>query len=443
MMAAPTNDFRARYRLTRKLGEGGMGVVWEGVEIATNRPCAVKLVRPESNELETRRRVLQEAELLKQISHPNIVRIFAIDSCEGAPAIVMELLRGETLADLLERRRYLSIGQSAAILTRVAAAVKAAHDAGVIHRDLKPDNVFLCMDDAGIADVRVLDFGVAKKVEAAPDKLTKTGTLIGTPYYMSPEQAAGERALDGRSDTWAVAVMAFECITGQMPVTGENYGQLLSRLIRHEVTRLSELRPDLPADLVEAIDNSLSPRDQRPGVDVLSQTLSRYADAVIAPPAMAPPVMQAENRMTDTVAIRPEAEPESRGLPRTVTIGLAAFGVVALLTFVGGFVAHSRHGRAAGQGAPASVSIAADTGAVSTPPASTEPTAASTPSAQESPPTPTPPPSGSVEAATAQVASTTTSIKPASSARPSGSAHRAPSASAGRLQGGVAGDVPF
>ena len=202
--------------------------------------------------------------MLRQVAHPNIVATYdvAMDD-DGTPAIIMELLQGESLADRLGRQRYLSIGQTSAILARVAAGVHAAHGLGVVHRDLKPDNVFLRTNASGATDVRVLDFGVAKRTELSPEKLTETGTLVERPITCRQSRLPA-RGVDERTDVWAMSVIAFECVTGGMPVIAENYGQLLSALIRHDVRKLGEVRPDPPADFAAAIDAGLAERQRRP-----------------------------------------------------------------------------------------------------------------------------------------------------------------------------------
>jgi eukaryotic-like serine/threonine-protein kinase len=273
-----------RFRLVRLLGEGGMGVVWEVIEVSTGQRRAAKFIRDEDRSELMVRRLLKEAQAVSAIQHPNVVRVaeVAIDD-DGTPVIVMEFLEGETLGERLEREGCLGVGQTAAIMLCVVSALRAAHAAGVIHRDLKPDNIFLTVEAHGRMDVRVLDFGIAKHSSLQKDSLSVTGTLLGTPLYMSPEQAAGERDLDARTDIWSIAIILFECLTGATPVDGDNFGQILTRLIRHDVPRLSVVRPDLPAALVALVDGSLVVRaDRNADLAPMQATLLQYADAAIA-----------------------------------------------------------------------------------------------------------------------------------------------------------------
>ena len=179
-----------RFRLVRAIGEGGMGVVWEGIEERTGTRRALKFIRDEERSPLTEKRLLREAEATSAIRHPNIVRIDEVAADDdGTPVIVMEFLEGESLGQRLEREGVLPLGQAAAIVQRIVAALRAAHAAGVVHRDLKPDNVFLAQEPSGQVDVRVLDFGIAKQFNLPADSLTVTGSIVGTPLYMSPEQA--------------------------------------------------------------------------------------------------------------------------------------------------------------------------------------------------------------------------------------------------------------
>jgi serine/threonine-protein kinase len=283
MRAAASFVLGDRYRLVKLIGEGGMGVVWHAVSTRSGENRAIKFVR-EDAEPSSVARFVREAEALRGVVHPNVVRTYEVASEDGMPAIVMELLEGESLGERLERERVLSLGQTAAILGRVASAVGGAHAAGIVHRDLKPDNIFICTNGEE-GDVRVLDFGVAKQLSSVQEKLTETGTLVGTPLYMSPEQAAGEKELDPRTDVWSLCVIAFECLTGTMPATGDNYGQVLARLIRGDVKKVADARPDLPRGFTEAVDAGLVERDRRPPLAELAEAFRTYADSYIEAPA--------------------------------------------------------------------------------------------------------------------------------------------------------------
>jgi serine/threonine protein kinase len=438
MRASGDHAISGRFQLVRQLGEGGMGVVWEAVDVASGQPRAIKLVRPETTDGTAYQRFVREAEALRGVAHGNVVKIFEIArDDDGAPAIVMELLRGESLAARIEREKTLSVGQTCAILSRVTAAVATAHAAGIVHRDLKPDNVFIVADGAGGVDVRVLDFGVARKIESEPDKLTKTGTLIGTPFYMSPEQASGLKDLDGKSDVWSLAVMAFECLTGKMPIKAENYGQLLMQIVTVKTIKLASVRPDLPKPILDAIDGAFAERETRIDIAQLSAALVALADPHIAPPPVAAPAPISTRTLVIATPSTPQAvtsptivEPASP--PRSSAgVGIAA-GVLFVLA-VGG----------------AGAIYLTRTKAVQTPPPpiTTTTTTAATPSAEPIAPSAS---ASSVDTAASASASGSASAsasskkgRPKPPASGAASGHATPPATGDRLQGGVGGNVPF
>ncbi|MDI3290293.1 serine/threonine-protein kinase [Polyangium sp. 15x6] len=207
-----------RYRLLRPLGEGAMGIVWEAEHIATSRRVAVKVLRVPSES--HRHRLRREARFCGAIAHRNVVEVYdAGDTESGEPYLVMQLLHGETLADLLRRRRRLEQPEAARIGRDIARALAAAHARNVIHRDLKPSNVFLHQEPGtdGVV-VKVLDFGVAKQLDADDTLVTERNGVVGTPAYMSPEQLASPHDVDTRTDVWSLGVVLFEMLTGVRPV---------------------------------------------------------------------------------------------------------------------------------------------------------------------------------------------------------------------------------
>ncbi len=222
--APPT--IAGRYRLISKIGEGGMGSVWRAEHLTLGSDVAIKLIEPTYAEnQEIRARFMREAQAAAQLRSPHVVQIFDYGVDGETPFIAMELMEGESLADRLRERARLSPAETSRIVTEVARALGKAHEAGIIHRDLKPDNIFLVKnDDAEIA--KVLDFGIAKKTSFGAEGagMTSTGAVLGTPYYMSPEQAEGLKDLDHRTDIWSLAVIAYECILGVRPFGGETLG---------------------------------------------------------------------------------------------------------------------------------------------------------------------------------------------------------------------------
>ena len=211
-----------KYRLSRPLGRGSMGTVWAAVNQATSREVAVKLLLESSPDL--RHRLQREAHSYGALQHPNVIDIYDVAETEGGePFLVMELLSGETLAQLLAQRRRLESLEAARIALQAARALAAAHTIGIVHRDLKPANIFMHVPP-GAADpiVKVLDFGVAKHVGGDDGFRTVAGGLVGSPAYMSPEQARADRAIDHRSDIWSFGVVLFQMLTGVRPFTGES-----------------------------------------------------------------------------------------------------------------------------------------------------------------------------------------------------------------------------
>ncbi len=253
-MAAPVRTYSAyepgvivaqKFQLVRVLGEGGMGSVWVAKNLALDVHVALKLIRAELSRsvpgLEER--LLQEARAAASIEHPGVIKIFDFGLTElSDPFIAMELLHGESLGGTVARRGKLNPVRAVQTLLPITEALLAAHERGVVHRDLKPDNIFLARTAAGRLEPKVLDFGIAKfdQKSAAPS-LTSVGTVLGSPAYMSPEQARGESDVDGRTDVWALCVVLYEVITGHLPFYGENYNQLLYAILDGQPKTFSEL----------------------------------------------------------------------------------------------------------------------------------------------------------------------------------------------------------
>ena len=240
-----------RYEIVRRIGEGGMGAVYEARHTVIGKRVAVKVLLEKFLEKpELVARLLQEARLASSIGHENIVDVtdFGTTS-DGRAFVVMEFLEGESLAQLVIRDAPLPIERSLRIARQIASALGAAHDKGIVHRDVKPENVYLVR--RGEADfVKVVDFGVSKAVhtrEEGPEwqRLTRTGMVLGTPLYMSPEQARGGEDIDARADIWAVGVLLYECLTGEVPFRAHNYLGVISQVLTEEAPPPSRLRPEL------------------------------------------------------------------------------------------------------------------------------------------------------------------------------------------------------
>jgi serine/threonine protein kinase len=240
-----------KYRLTRQLGRGGMGTVWEGVHETLGTRVAVKIIESDHVQSpESLRRFENEAHAAARLQSKYVVEVYDHGvMADGRAFIVMQYLQGEPLERRLERLGRLSPRETARIVLQVCRALSKAHAVNIVHRDLKPDNVFLVWDEEDGADiVKVVDFGIAKFTDLTSEAAgTHTGSLLGTPFYMSPEQARGLRSVDHRSDLWSVGVIAFRCLVGRLPFEGESVGDVLVKLCTAPIPVPSEIVPDLPA----------------------------------------------------------------------------------------------------------------------------------------------------------------------------------------------------
>ncbi|MEM6995689.1 MAG: serine/threonine-protein kinase [Myxococcota bacterium] len=229
-----------RYALRRPIGRGGMGAVWEAEHTTLGTPVAVKLMRPEIAATERgRARFLREARAAASLRSPTVVQILDYGVHEEIPYLAMELLEGESLRERLVRKGTLTPGEATAILGPVCRALTRAHAAGIVHRDLKPDNIFIVADGEG-EHVKVLDFGIAKAADDGLDVQTKSGAMMGTPYYMSPEQARNASDAEPRSDLWSVAVIAYECLVGRRPFDADSLPALSVQILVGEIPRPSQ-----------------------------------------------------------------------------------------------------------------------------------------------------------------------------------------------------------
>jgi serine/threonine-protein kinase len=285
-----------RYRLGRSLGQGGMGEVYEAVQENLGKRVAVKLLHAQlAHNAGLLARFKREAEAAARLGHANIVEVFdfGVDA-DGTPFLVMELLAGESLGRTLASQGRLSQARVAFIAAQVLAALAAAHASGFVHRDLKPDNIFLT-SVSGVNDiVKLLDFGIAKLTDESTDaKLTNTGAVLGTPQYMSPEQARG-RSIDARSDLYAMGVVMYEALTGRVPFTAENYNAILFAILEDDPTPLASMRPDLEPAFVEIVQRAMARKPE-----------SRFSDAA----AMRTALLPFATVSVGTSAIRSEPPP--------------------------------------------------------------------------------------------------------------------------------------
>ncbi|WP_206079657.1 serine/threonine-protein kinase [Polyangium spumosum] len=274
-----------KYRLEQEIGKGAMGAVWAAFDHATNRKVALKLILPQQKEHLThdlRQRLLREARACGKLRHRNIVQIFDVgETPQGEPFLVLELLHGQTLGEMLKVKRRIEPAVAARIAGEVASGLAVAHAAQVIHRDLKPANIFLHREEGLSEDsflAKVLDFGVCKNLDSVDSVATQTGTAVGSPAYMSPEQVGMRKDLDHRTDIWSLGIVLYEMLTGSRPFTGSVQDVIRHILITPVPPPSSKVR-DVPAELDEVVARcTAAKRDARfPSTDELAHTLLAIA----------------------------------------------------------------------------------------------------------------------------------------------------------------------
>ena len=261
-----------KYAVRSVLGQGGMAIVYEAEQLVMGRAVALKVLpSDQADRQDAAKRFLQEARAAASLSHPNVCQIFDFGALpDGSPYFVMERLVGEPLSERFARERGLAFLDAVEICLQVLAALGSAHQKAIIHRDIKPDNVFLVRRDPRPPLVKLLDFGVAKIVlprgETTDEttQLTRAGQVMGTPYYMAPEQAFGDRDLDPRVDLWATGCILYQAITGRKPFTAPSYAGIMNAILTEAPKPLRELRPGTPPELEPVIAKALAKqRDDR------------------------------------------------------------------------------------------------------------------------------------------------------------------------------------
>ena len=260
-MLSTLDELRARlgdrYAIERELGRGGMGAVYLARDLRLDRAVALKVLPPEyAVQAELRERFLRETRTAASFYHPNIVPVYAIEESADVLAYVMGFVEGESLAERVKRAGPLSVREAVRLLQDVGYALAYAHGRGIVHRDIKPDNVMI---ERATGRALVMDFGVARVITAAAPNagLTRVGEVVGTPEYMSPEQATGD-TIDGRSDLYSLGLTAHFALTGRAAITGDSVTKVLMRQITEVLPPMQLSRPDLPPALAEAIDHCLA-----------------------------------------------------------------------------------------------------------------------------------------------------------------------------------------
>jgi len=278
----PSNIVARRYRLERQLGTGSSGSVYEGFDGVTRTRCAVKVLHDRlAQSREHVERFLREAWIVASIGHPGVVPILdAGRDAEGRCYLVFELLAGEDLDTAMQRG---AVGQGDAIdITRLVLDVlDTAHQRAIIHRDVKPENIYLTRNASAELEVRLLDFGIAKLAAASARIATVQGAQLGSPYYMSPEQWRSE-TVGPATDLWSIGAVLFHMLTGRPPFEAEDVGELRYRVITQAPPTLGQFRPDLPTGLAAVIDRALAPRaiDRWPSAAAMADALVRTGATV-------------------------------------------------------------------------------------------------------------------------------------------------------------------
>jgi eukaryotic-like serine/threonine-protein kinase len=263
-----------KYQLERLLGEGGMSCVWLARNLLLDMPVALKLLRPELASPETAARLRAEARASAHFAHPAIIRVFDIEETpSGEPCIVMELLEGETLQERLDRERLGAV-ELVRLLLPIAEALCFVHESGFIHRDLKPENIFLA-SVGGRVQPKLFDFGIAKEVgsQARPRSFSGAGLLVGSPGYMSPEQATGAE-LDERTDVWSLCVVLYEGLARRPPFVAETPTEVLMSVLRDEPAPLAEVEPALARIVFKGLSKDRASRP--PSLQRLREELSEW-----------------------------------------------------------------------------------------------------------------------------------------------------------------------
>ncbi|MBL8608877.1 MAG: protein kinase [Myxococcales bacterium] len=423
-----------KVRLVRRLGGGGMGSVWAAEHTGLGQEVAVKFLDPElAADAALVERFWREAKAASQVKSAHVVHIYDFGVLEGEqPFIVMELLEGQDLADRAAAAGgRLPMHEVVTVVSQLARALARAHDKGIVHRDLKPANVFLCREAGDQMFVKLVDFGIAKTSRAAEElsRSTKEGTVLGTAYYMSPEQIRGDRNIDARSDLWSVGVLVYEVLTGAMPFDGETFGAVAMAIARGAPVPPSARVPDLPAavDAWFARACAADPAARFQSAAELATELARACDEPLpavtsspelrAAPSVVPHLAKTALEAKTQVTMTSPASPQKKSPALYVAIGVAA------LIVVGTVVAYAR------LRTPDGASPTASRAGSSTVSAASSPTDAPTPLAVSA----TPPPTAVAEprpSATTVASPIATGRAPSSAAASASASAPAPTASA-------------
>jgi serine/threonine-protein kinase len=330
-LADGTRKTIGKYEIVSELGRGGMGVVFKAWEESLQRFVAIKMLGDALTDDENLvARFLREARSVADLNHPNIVQVFAVDTHEGRPYFAMEFVEGESLSELIRSSRRIEPQRAVTLLKEVASGLSAAHDKGVVHRDIKPDNIMLTKHGG----VKVVDFGVAR-VDDPNTKLTATGMAVGTPNYISPEVCLG-LDVDKRSDLFSMGVVLYEMLTGETPFDADSPLEMMTNVVQSEVPDITSLNPSIDAGLRQILYHMLEKKPDYRYQDfheVLADVEAYREDRTLpfASKASSKPTMKVDTgeiRKTTAGAPPLEAEPGGRRLP--LLTGVAALLLVAV-----------------------------------------------------------------------------------------------------------------
>lgn len=272
---------QSRYRVDRKLGEGGMGVVYEGEHLLINRRVAIKFLHHDlATDVDAVARFMREAKTASAVLHKNIVEVTDMGQADdGSPYMVLEYLDGRDWAEELSSSELPPVHRVVHIIRQICDALVAAHTKNIVHRDLKPENIFLIERDGDPDFVKVVDFGISK-ILGDDNNMTKTGMVLGTPYFMSPEQARDSKSVDLRADLYSLGVILFHALTRRFPFESESYASLVVQICTEAPPSAHDLREGVPADLAHIVDVLLAkdPADRFQGAAALSAALAPFAD---------------------------------------------------------------------------------------------------------------------------------------------------------------------
>lgn len=346
-MAGRGDVLGGKYCLVEKIGEGGMGTVWLARNEELGNEVAVKILHKTLvTDPQALARFRNEARAAARINHPGICTVMDMGEHDGAPFLVMERLQGESLADAIARQGTLEPRRAAQILCEVLDTLAAAHAEGILHRDLKPENVFLARKGEHTT-VKILDFGVAKFIgdDAERVRLTRTGALVGTPAYMSPEQARGLE-VDERSDVWAAGVLLYEMLSGKLPYEAPNFNAMLVAIATTPPRRIETVVPSIDPVLADIVSRALAtdPRERYPSAKQMADDLRAWLDGALE---KSPRTVAVSTPWSAAITRRMEPSPKSQ-TPHVLTLSdgtLAARrspwifrGVVGMVFAVAGMV---------------------------------------------------------------------------------------------------------